>query len=157
LSDILKAIIGTSSSGRCHATHARYGEFNKSPDKAGQQQTERRIAIAKSLRVQILERARALIADERHWCPRDLARDARGFAISPTDDDAVQRCALGALIAAAHELTGDPALARHLAATAVRPLVGPTALTHINDAEGHPAALALFDLAIHAHDVRSRD
>jgi hypothetical protein len=104
--------------------------------------------MAKPIRVQVLERARALISDERHWCPGDLARDARGFPVSPIDKSAVQRCALGALVAAAHDLTGDPVAARHLATTAMRPLVGATSLTHINDAEGHAVVLELFDLAI---------
>jgi hypothetical protein len=106
--------------------------------------------MAKPLRTQILESARALIADERHWCPGDLARDACGSPVSPTDGRAVQRCALGALVAAAHGLTGDSALAHRLATTAMRPLVGATALTHVNDAEGHAAVLELLDLAIAA-------
>jgi hypothetical protein len=107
--------------------------------------------MAKPVRVQILERARALIADERHWCPGDLARDAMGFPVSPIDRTATQRCALGALVAAAQAFTNDPDLAHHLASTAMRPLVGATALTHINDSEGHAAVLDLFDLAIAAH------
>jgi hypothetical protein len=41
--------------------------------------------MAKPARLQILERARALIEDERHWCPGNLARDARGLSICPTD------------------------------------------------------------------------
>ena len=32
----------------------------------------------------------------------------------------------------------------------MRPFVGATALTHINDAEGHAAVLTLFDIAIGA-------
>jgi hypothetical protein len=106
--------------------------------------------MAKPIRVQILERARSLIEDERHWCPGDLARDAMGFPVSPIDASAEQRCALGALVAAAHEFTGDPDLAHHLAATAMRPLVGATSLAHINDAEGHAVVLELFDLALAA-------
>jgi hypothetical protein len=106
--------------------------------------------MAKPVRVQVLERARALIADERHWCPGDLARDAMGVPVNPTDRSATQRCALGALVAAAQEFTSDPELAHHLATTAVRPLVGATALAHINDSEGHAAVLDLFDLAIAA-------
>jgi hypothetical protein len=102
------------------------------------------------VRTRILERARALIADERYWCPGDLARNERGLPVGPADGDAVQRCALGALIAAAHEVTGNPALAHDLAATALRPLVGATALTHINDAAGHAAVLKLLDRAIAA-------
>lgn len=106
--------------------------------------------MAKAIRVQILERARALIADERHWCSGQFALDARRLAVDPTGPSAVQRCAVGALIAAAHEITRDPALAHQLAATSMRPLVGATALTHINDAEGHAAVLKLFDQAIAA-------
>jgi predicted Kef-type K+ transport protein len=48
------------------------------------------------------ERARALIADERHWCRGHPAQDARGFSF-PNSASAVRRCALGALIAAAYE------------------------------------------------------
>jgi hypothetical protein len=32
----------------------------------------------------------------------------------------------------------------------MRPLVGATSLTHINDSEGHAAVLDLFDMAIAA-------
>lgn len=106
--------------------------------------------MAKPVRVQILERARALIADERHWCSGHFARDAGGLAVDPTERSAVRRCAMGALIAAAHEITSHPALAHELAATSMRPLVGATALTHINDDEGHAAVLKLIDLAIAA-------
>jgi hypothetical protein len=104
--------------------------------------------MAKPVRAQILERARSLIEDERHWCPGDLARDATGHPVDPTNSSAEQRCALGALVAAANEHTSDPDLARYLATTAMRPLIGATSLTHINDAEGHAAVLELFDLAI---------
>jgi len=106
--------------------------------------------MSKPVRVQILERARALIEDERHWCRGDLARDAAGFSVGPTDSNAERRCALGALVAAACEVTSDPLLAHELAITAMRPLVGATSLTHINDVEGHIAVLTLFDLAIRA-------
>jgi hypothetical protein len=108
----------------------------------------RRVAMAKPLNVQILERARALIANERHWCPGTFARDGRGFPVNPMDNSAEQRCALGALVAAAHELTADPDLAHQLAASAMRPVVGATSLTHINDTEGHAAVLELLDRAI---------
>jgi hypothetical protein len=111
---------------------------------------DRESAMSKPIKVQVIERARALIADERHWCPGDLARDRMGYSVSPTDRDAEQRCALGALVAAAYEITGDPRQARDLAMTAMRPLVGATQLTLINDTEGHGATLTLFDGAIAA-------
>lgn len=104
--------------------------------------------MSKPVKVQILERARALIEDERHWCRGELARDAMGLSVGPTDRSAVKRCALGALVAAACEVTGNHQVAHELAMTATRPFVGATALTHINDAEGHTAVLTLFDIAI---------
>jgi hypothetical protein len=82
--------------------------------------------MAKPARLHILERARALIKDEGHWCPSDLARDAWGFSISPIDRDAEQRCALGALLAAAYELTGDFDRAQKVAAGAMRSVIGAT-------------------------------
>ena len=106
--------------------------------------------MARPIKIQIIERARALIADEHNWCPGDLARDRMGHSVSPTDRDAEQRCALGALMAAAYEITGDPRQARDLAMTAMRPLLGATQLTHINDARGHGATLTLFDSVIAA-------
>jgi hypothetical protein len=106
--------------------------------------------MAKAIRVQVLERARALIADKRHWCTGQFALDAHGYAVDPTGQTAVRRCAVGALIAAAHEITTNSALAHELAATSTRPVVGATALTHINDAEGHSAVLDLIDQAIAA-------
>jgi hypothetical protein len=109
--------------------------------------------MSKPVSVQILERARALIEDERHWCPGDLARDAMGYSVSPADSGAEQRCALGALMAAACEFTSDSHLAHDLACSAMRPLVGATSLTHINDLEGHTAVLALFDAAIAARSA----
>ena len=104
--------------------------------------------MSKPAKVRVLERARALIEDERHWCRGELARDAMGFSVNPTDRNAEQRCALGALMAAACEFASDAHLAHDLATTAMRPFVGATSLTHINDIEGHAAVLTLFDVAI---------
>jgi hypothetical protein len=57
--------------------------------------------MAKPLKLQIVERARALIADEQHWCRGELARDINGVGVCPTSDRAMKRCGLGALIMAA--------------------------------------------------------
>ena len=104
--------------------------------------------MAKPARLLILQRARALIEDERHWCPGELARDAKGFSVNPTDGNAEQRCALGAILAAAYQFTGDLDRAQEVAMVLMRPVIGATSLTHVNDAEGHAAILSLFDLAI---------
>jgi hypothetical protein len=50
--------------------------------------------------------------------------------------------------AAACEFATDAHRAHDLAITAMRPLVGATSLTHINDIAGHAAVLTLFDVAI---------
>jgi hypothetical protein len=106
--------------------------------------------MSRPLKLQIVERARALIADEQHWCRRHLAQDVNGVAVSPTSASAVKRCGLGAVIAAAHQLTHDFDAAHDLGHKALRPRYGPAALIHVNDVRGHAAVLALFDEVIAA-------
>ena len=106
--------------------------------------------MSKSLKVRIIEQARALIEDERHWCRSELARNKNGHSVCPTDDRAERRCALGALIAAAYRITNDYDRARDIALRAVRPLYGTATLVHVNDLRGHAAVLALFDEVIAA-------
>ena len=109
--------------------------------------------MARSLKLQVVERARALIADERHWCRGDLARDANGLAICPTAADAVKRCGLGAVMAAAHELTHDFNAAHDFALQALRPHYGTSTLVQVNDIRGHAAVLSLFDEVIAAENA----
>jgi hypothetical protein len=53
-----------------------------------------------------------------------VALDATGVTVFPTSTSAVKRCALGALIAAAYELTHDHDAADLLAYEALRPHCG---------------------------------
>jgi len=106
--------------------------------------------MSRPLKAQIVERARSLIADEEHWCRCELARDARGTGVCPTSDTAVKRCGLGAVIAAAYEITREHRAAYDLAIRAMRPLYGPATLVRVNDMRGHAAVLALFDEVIAA-------
>ena len=46
--------------------------------------------MSRPLKVQIVELARTLIADEQHWCSRSLANDVNGVPISPTSGRAVK-------------------------------------------------------------------
>ena len=101
--------------------------------------------MARPLQFQIVERARALIADESHWCRGELARDVNGMGVCPTSESAIKRCGLGALIAAAYQLTNDYRGAHDLAILALRPLHGSATLVNVNDVRGHAAVLALFD------------
>ena len=106
--------------------------------------------MARPIQIQILERARALIADEQHWCRGELARDINDEEVCPTAASAVKRCGLGAVIAAAYQLTRDLDAARDLALKALRPHYGTATLVQVNDMRGHAAVLALFDEVIAA-------
>lgn len=104
--------------------------------------------MSRPLKLQVIEQARALIADEQHWCRGDLARDVNGEGVCPTSANAVKRCALGAVIAAAYELTHDLDAAHAFALKALRPQWGTSTLVRVNDMRGHAAVLALFDEVI---------
>jgi hypothetical protein len=106
--------------------------------------------MSRPLKLQIVERARALIADESHWCRGELARDLNGMGVCPTSDTAMKRCGLGALIMAAYQLTNDHRAAYDLAIQAMRLLHGNATLVNVNDVRGHAAVLALFDEVIAA-------
>ena len=106
--------------------------------------------MAKPLQFQIVERARALIADEQRWCRGHLAQTASGLSVFTTSATAVKRCGLGAVIAAAYQLTHDHDAANALAHKALHPLYGTATLVRVNDMRGHAAVLALFDEVITA-------
>jgi hypothetical protein len=108
----------------------------------------RRLILSKPLKIQIVELARALIADEQHWCTHNLALDNNGIGVSPTSSRAVKRCALGALIAAANQLTHDFDAAYKLGHEALARIGHHVILMHVNDVRGHAAVLALFDQVI---------
>jgi len=101
--------------------------------------------LSRSLKFQIVEQARALIADEKHWCRHHLGVDVNGLAVSTTSAKAVKRCGLGAVIAAAYQLTHDYDAAHRLGHEALRPRYGAATLIYVNDTRGHAAVLALFD------------
>jgi hypothetical protein len=106
--------------------------------------------LSKPLKVQIVERARALIADEQHWCRRHLAEDGNGVSVSPTSTSAVKWCGLGAVIAAAYQLTHELDAAHQLGHEVLAPRYRAATLMQINDTSGHAAVLALFDEVIAA-------
>ena len=106
--------------------------------------------MSRPLKLQIVEAARILIADEQHWCRRHLAEDVNGVSVSPTSASAVKRCGLGALIAAAYELTNDYDAAHLLGHEVLRPHYSPATVIHVNDIRGHAAVLALYDEVIAA-------
>ena len=105
--------------------------------------------MSKPLKIQIVELARTLIAQEQHWCPHHLALDKDDVVVLPTSPRAVKRCALGAVIAAAYQLTHDFDAAHKLGNEVLHPL-GHAAIMQVNDTRGHSAVIALFDEVIAA-------
>jgi hypothetical protein len=63
--------------------------------------------------------------------PGMLARDAAGLPVDPTYSRATRRCALGALVSAAFQLTNDHWQAYDLAMSALRPTCGSATLVRI--------------------------
>jgi hypothetical protein len=106
--------------------------------------------VSRPLKVQMVERARALISDEQHWCRRHFGEDANGLPVSPTSAKATKRCGLGALIASAYQLTHNLDEAYRLGHEALRPRYGPSTIIYTNDVRGHAAVLALFGEVIAA-------
>ena len=104
--------------------------------------------MSKSLKRQIVENARGLIAEEHNWCRGELARDADSLSVDPTYSRTTKRCALGALVAAAYQLTNNRWQAYDFAINALRPKCGSATLVRINDMRGHAAVLALLDEAL---------
>jgi hypothetical protein len=83
----------------------------------------------------------ALIADEEHWCRHNLALDKNGIAVDPTSSLAVKRCALGAVLAAAYQLTHDLDTAYKLGHEVLAPFCRSALLMDLNDTLGHAAVL----------------
>jgi hypothetical protein len=107
--------------------------------------------LSRPLKRQIVERARALIADEEHWCRRHFGEDANGYPVSPTSTSAIKWCGLGAVIAATYQLTHNADAAYRVGLFhALSPHYGSATLIHVNDKRGHAAVLALLDEVIAA-------
>jgi hypothetical protein len=100
--------------------------------------------MSKSLKLQIVKNARALIQKEQRWCWGMLDRDAAGLPVDPTYSRATQRCAIGAFVSAAFQLTNDHWQAYDLAMSA-RPTCGSATLVRVNDMRGHSAVVTLLD------------
>jgi hypothetical protein len=107
--------------------------------------------MSKQLTVHIIEYARTLIADENHWCRRQIALGFDGSALLATDVRALKYCAYGALIVAASHLVKDHDRAYQLASSAVSYFGGSSALIEVNDIEGHATVLTLFDQVLAAN------
>lgn len=96
--------------------------------------------------LQVLEAARALIADPKLWTTGAAARDVAGRRVDPASLDAVCWCALGALRAVDPDIDEGHQAARALRASGAKLYVLAPFL--VNDNLGHAAVLAMYDDAI---------
>jgi hypothetical protein len=97
----------------------------------------------------VLVRARALIADEQHWCRRTYARGWRGLPVPVQSAAAHRFCAVGAIMRAGRELWLPIEPARNaLEWQTVRPVQD----WNDDPVRTHDDVLATFDAAITALD-----
>ena len=98
---------------------------------------------------ELLVKAKAVIADPKHWTQGWYAKDAEGKSVGPRNPDAVCWCSLGALDKVAHEENANGAC---LAATEYLVVVsdecGYSSISDFNDNLSHEAVMRKWDEAI---------
>lgn len=114
--------------------------------------------MAKPILTQIIERARAYVADRSHWTRYTLALTRNNRDCEPSDAKAVRFCAYGALMRAGFDLTGDIHQARQLAGQAAIWMTGRASqeeayetIYTLNDGtpkSSREAVLRLFDASL---------
>ena len=101
--------------------------------------------------LEILEAARALIAEPEHWCQGAQALDATGTVRRPCSRLAVRWCSLGATdrVTRYKGIRADNAL---YSALGMPPDIG---IANFNDSHTHAEVLDLFDRAIAAERAKA--
>ena len=94
-------------------------------------------------------KAKAVIADPKHWTQGSYAKDAEGQASAPAKSDAVCWCSLGALDMVAHEEHAyDARFAAIRYLTKVSVECGYNDIPGLNDNSSHEAVMKAWDEAI---------
>ena len=114
--------------------------------------------MAKPLVMQVVERARALVADPGTWTQHAIARTGNNRHCEPTDRRAARFCAYGAILRAAYDVAGSNEQAQRLADRTAMQIAGHDtpysafeALIAVNDgprATSRKAIVELFDKAL---------
>ena len=101
---------------------------------------------------QILEEARALIADPQHWTRGCMARGMDGEEVGLTGNYAVCWCSLGAINRVGVITLPDGSLqydaAFHQAYGRLSAVIGDSSIADFNDTHSHAEVLAVFDKAL---------
>ncbi len=101
---------------------------------------------------ELLTKAKAVIADPKHWAQGQYAKDAKGYSTGPAEPYAVCWCSLGALEKVAYEEEDLPTYSDTRLA-AMRYLAEVSAecgysITDFNDNSSHEAVMRAWDKAI---------
>ena len=98
---------------------------------------------------ELLIKAKAVIADPKHWTQGSYAKDAEGRNVGPAKPDAVCWCSIGAIDKVAHE---ESTYAARFAATRYLAVVsdkyGYSGITDFNDNSSHKVVMKAWDKAI---------
>lgn len=98
---------------------------------------------------EILEKARALITDPKHWTRGKFARDTCGSSVSVDSSTATCFCTVGAVYRVSASVTVGHHEALDLLANELDQLGRPSrSIPTFNDSSTHEQVLALFDRAI---------
>lgn len=106
----------------------------------------------------ILETAKALIEDPKHWIQEDYAADENGDYVTETDPKAFAWCALGAFTKASGGFAYNELakLERACLSRAANRISG-YGVTCVNDTLGHEKVMEMYDVAIQIRDERMKD
>ena len=110
--------------------------------------------MSQELERQVIDRARALICEPKHWRQMVYAMDDHHRRVDWCSQEAVAFCVIGALRRAAYDLSGDRnraiLIANRIAAkmtTIGFDELARIKVQHINDTKGHGEVLRLFSAA----------
>ena len=98
---------------------------------------------------ELLTKAKAVIADPKHWTKGSYAKDAKGHSTGPAKSNAVCWCSAGALKKVAHEegtYSTRLMTARYLAEVADD--CGYSGIPGFNDGSSHEIVMKAWDKAI---------
>ena len=98
---------------------------------------------------ELLIKAKAVIADPKHWTQGSYAKDAEGQASAPCAPDTVCWCSIGALNKVTHEEhTYDARFAATKYLAVVSDECGYIGIPDFNDSSSHEAVMKAWDKAI---------
>ena len=98
---------------------------------------------------ELLTKAKAVIADPKHWAQGQYAKDAKGHPVGPAEPDAVCWCSVGVLEKVAHEEdTYSTRFAAMWYLLDVSVECGYNDISDFNDNSSHETVMKAWDKAI---------